>query len=429
MLNTTAAKWIVLALVATSWPLAACGSPDSEEVVKEWERSINLFEHRCDPVYEAAADLLGDTETLHALRSGDGTDHQRQIVEDVEDCNDSNSDILAYIDSNEEHFVAEWGSDPYTNALESRRHLQEALQETLLKLGPYSSRTEETIEQQRLSERARAEEEAQLRHEEHRACPHRITVWRDVDVTSSRVWAAGTLREDGSMRLWVAVAATPALYDPCLAVEETARTAVSPQAGTWYRSGPIEIRSQQAEIATRGRLNADGSFELELVGSSHVLQRPTVGRVASPKAGVVYRATKEGQRLSSCEQHLRYGVDGSQSGAAWAVARVREDGSLQIWVAASSTRPATYDPCLTLRGTSRVARDPTAGRWYNSGTYKSEHGSVLQAQAMLEESGQLLLRLMVSSRPQTSERIRVVADPKAGVTYTQQGSGALLFWR
>ena len=283
---------LVLSLLALPILLAACSSSDPTEVVKEWERSLNLFEHRCEPVYEAASDLRSDADELHALRSGNGTEQQRQVVEDFKDCNDSHSDLVVFLEDHEDALVAEWGSNRYTGTLKVWESAEKEIRKVSQDLGPYPTKTEELAEDERLRTQAQRERERkqarEQQAEERAACPNHIRY--GVRGSNGRGWAVAKLREDGGLEIWVAASASsPAEYERCLNLDETRRTATDPKPGYWYSSGTYTVPGGSS-IKAQAMLDASGQLKLRLRG--------WMGLVPVPAVGTTYLNTTQGSLLT-----------------------------------------------------------------------------------------------------------------------------------
>ena len=393
--------WVFIALAIVSF---ACAT-DPDDVEQEWERSLNLFEHRCEAVLEAGQELKSDDEALHALRSGVGTDHDRQVREDVEDCLDRYEDLLSFLEDNEESLVAQWRSDQYTSTLETAQLLGDELRDFVQGLGPYATATERNAQEDRIGavraqrqereQQERAQQRArEERAEERAACPHHLRYHPRPNLTNARAWAVGTLQEDGSLRIWVSAANQATPFDACLRIDDTVKLVRQPDTDVWYRSGAVRVDTAGGELAARGRLNADGSLQLELVSNHNFVAEPTIGRVPEPRTSVIYTATQAGQRLLPCDNHARYGGI-TDNGRAWSVARLRDDGSMEIWIALG--RSKGYHRCLKLNETVRIAANPLPDRWYSSAAYQLPN-SDLEAQAMLADNGELHLRILRSGR-------------------------------
>ena len=405
--------------------LAACSSSDPTEVVKEWEHSRNLFEHQCEAVFDAAEDLRSDDEALHVVRSGDGTDRQRQVVQSTEDCVDSYQDLLAFLEDHEDALVAEWGSDRYTSTLRVWDSAEKEIQKVSQDLGPYSTKTQELAVEERLRERAERErkrEQARAQQAQERvACPHHLRYEPKPHLPNARAWAVGALGDDGSLRIWVAAAKQPTSFDACLKIDETTKVVREPKSDAWYRSGSVSVDDTGGRLTARGRLRSDGSLQLELVSNHNFVLEPTIGTVAEPRAGVVYRATRSGQELTNCFSHLRY--RNSNQGRAWALAKLRADDSLEIWVAVGAGSSSHYQRCLNLDETVRVATNPRPGQWYTGAAYVLPIGHSLEVQAMLDAGGKLHLRLLRSNKPYEVPKTGVVSEPRSGVTYRHPSEG------
>ena len=422
---------LVLSLLALPILLAACSSSDPTEVVKEWERAQNLFEHQCEAVFDAAEELRSNDEALHAVRSGNGTDQQRQVVEDTEDCVDSYQDLLAFLEDHEDALVAEWGSDRYTGTLRVWDSAEKDIRRVSQDLGPYSTKTQELAVEERLRERAERErkrEQARAQQAQERvACPHHLRYEPKPHLPNARAWAVGTLGDDGSLRIWVAAAKQPTSFDACLKIDETAKVVREPKSDAWYRSGSISVDDTGGELTARGRLRSDGSLQLELVSNHNLVLEPTIGTMAEPRAGVIYRATKSGQKLTNCLHHPRH--RSSNVGRAWSLAKLLADGSLEIWIAVGEGSITRHQSCLNLDETVRVATNPRPGQWYTSANYVLPIGHSLEAQAMLDVDGKLRLRLLRSNKPNEVPETGSISEPRSGVTYRHPNEGQQIFVR